>query len=157
LLPLGLRALSGLHSFDQIYYLEWMQREIDTVKRRTAKWEPVPEDREPPRLPIYIVSSIFLPLASGFHKSTDKGVSEIRGSQIALELMQYKHQHGKYPPSLSALGKAGEVVDACNGQPFHYRRAGKGFILYSIGLDGKDDGGSELVKGNGDIVWKTPR
>lgn len=155
-LPLGLRALSGLHSFDKIYYLEWMQREIDTVKRRTVKWEPVPEDREPPRLPIYIVSSICLPLASGFHKSTDKGVSEIRGSQIALELMQYKHQHGEYPPSLSALGNSGEVVDACNGQAYHYKRVGNGYTLYSIGLDGKDDGGRKIVNGMGDIVWETP-
>jgi hypothetical protein len=32
----------------------------------------------------------------------------------------------------------------------HYRREGKGYCLYSVGNNGKDDGGKGIVNGNGD-------
>jgi len=44
--------------------------------------------------------------------------------------------------------------DPFSGKPFCYRMEGQGFTLYSVGEDGRDDGGKPSVKrGPRDIVW----
>jgi hypothetical protein len=64
----------------------------------------------------------------------------------AIALQRYQLRHGKFPPDLDSLAPeflATVPVDYMNGQPLHYRVEPDGaFLLYSVGLDGKDDGGS---------------
>jgi hypothetical protein len=65
---------------------------------------------------------------------------------IACALERYRLAHGAYPAALDALVPA--YIDALphdvmNGEPFHYRVNGDGtFLLYSVGWDQKDDGGT---------------
>lgn len=79
---------------------------------------------------------------------------------------------GSYPESLAAL--APEVAkqlphDPMSGQPFHYERTADGrFRLWSVGWNGKDDGGTVALTGTpasksrnldfeqGDWVWPRP-
>ena len=64
---------------------------------------------------------------------------------VACALERHQRAHGRYPESLSDLGPATLKAlpdDWMSGQPFHYRRTGDGrFELWSVGPDGKDDGG----------------
>jgi hypothetical protein len=43
----------------------------------------------------------------------------------------------------------------------HYRREGSGYVLYSVGVNGADDGGQDSntdpTSGADDIVVRTPR
>ncbi|MBU6411126.1 MAG: type II secretion system protein GspG, partial [Verrucomicrobia bacterium] len=81
-------------------------------------------------------------------------------ARIACALERYRLAHGVYPESLDAL--APQFIekmprDIINGQPLHYRRTGNGkFVLYSVGWDGKDDGGhaSGVSYDKGDWVWQ---
>ena len=86
-------------------------------------------------------------------------------ARVACALERYRLAHGEYPATLEAL--APQCIeklphDIINGQPLHYRRTEDGkFVLYSIGWNEKDDGGTvALTKGgrvdleNGDWVWK---
>jgi hypothetical protein len=63
----------------------------------------------------------------------------------AIALKRYQLKHGNYPADLNSL--APEFVqavplDPADGMPLRYRRdAGGTFLLYSIGDNGKDDGG----------------
>ncbi len=65
-----------------------------------------------------------------------------------LALCRYQLQHGEYPARLEAL--VPEFLSALphdwmNGQALQYRRKGDGdFLLYSVGIDGIDDGGNAL-------------
>jgi hypothetical protein len=83
-----------------------------------------------------------------------------------LALERYRLRHGAYPPALSAL--VPELLretprDLMDGQPLRYRRKDDGtFLLYSIGEDGKDDGGDPTAAKSGytaffwngrDCVW----
>ena len=34
------------------------------------------------------------------------------------------------------------MVDPVTGRPLHYRRQANGFVLYSVGTDQEDDGGT---------------
>ncbi|HUA37640.1 MAG TPA: hypothetical protein VMA35_04485 [Candidatus Sulfopaludibacter sp.] len=103
--------------------------------------------------------------------ATVRKVAAIQASidlaRVACALERYRLAHGEYPETLDAL--APQFIeqlphDIINGQPLHYRReAGGRFTLYSVGWNGKDDGGTvALTKGgnvdreNGDWVWQYP-
>jgi hypothetical protein len=85
---------------------------------------------------------------------------------IALELKLYKARHGQYPATLAEIEPTfGRALpeDPYANAPLIYRREGEGFVLYSFGQDGDDDGGLDrddpLFKyyDNMDITWKTTR
>lgn len=86
---------------------------------------------------------------------------------VACALERYRFAHGNYPDSLDAL--APQFIeklphDIINGGDLKYRRTGDSFVLYSIGWNEKDDGGTQvrLINGNvrdlenGDWVWPYP-
>ena len=88
-------------------------------------------------------------------------------ARTACALERHRLAHGKYPETLDALAPqfiAKVPPDPIGGQPLHYRLTDDGhFILYSVGLNEKDDGGTEsLTKGgsvdldNGDWVRRYP-
>jgi hypothetical protein len=63
----------------------------------------------------------------------------------ALALEQFHTRHGMYPKSLAELSPEflkGQLVDFMDGQPLRYQLDRDGhFLLYSVGLDGVDNGG----------------
>jgi hypothetical protein len=70
-------------------------------------------------------------------------------SSIAVALRLYQTEHGSYPPALDALPRG--PVDPFSGRPYVYRREGAGFVLYSVGEDGIDQGASSEEM---DIVFR---
>ena len=88
----------------------------------------------------------------------------------ALALKRYQLAHGDYPSDLSSLVPRflpSIPRDPADGQPLRYRLKPDGtFLLYSIGLDGKDNGGDpspadgktksfSWLRGR-DLVWPSP-
>ncbi len=81
--------------------------------------------------------------------------------QAALGCHVYKKVHGRYPNTLKVLVLSilKELEpDPFTGKPLIYKRKGNGFQLYSVGPDGRDNGGKDLWngsrKGSYDIAWK---
>ncbi len=80
---------------------------------------------------------------------------------LALRLAQARAD--RLPQALGDL-LADRPLDPFTGNPFIYKPDpdGKGFLLYSVGPDGKDDGGSIVAAANGEkpsdlgIHWKVP-
>lgn len=80
---------------------------------------------------------------------------------IACTLERHWLAHGKYPETLAELVPTYLVkvpLDIIDGQPLHYRHTDNGkFLLYSVGLDGKDDNGKPTTSHNadetGDWIW----
>lgn len=92
-------------------------------------------------------------------RASDHTRCSFDGMRLMLALEAYKARHGAYPQALAAL--APEFIDAVPDDPFapdgawRYRlvEAGEvsreapgvkmGYVLYSVGYDGKDNGGRE--------------
>lgn len=84
-------------------------------------------------------------------------------SRMAIALERYKLAHGVYPESLDVLAPhflPKLPNDVIGGQPLHYRKTDAGFVLYSVGWNEKDDGGTvaytqrgAVDPENGDWVW----
>ncbi len=66
-------------------------------------------------------------------------------AMTAIALKRYQLKHGNYPANLNLLVPelvASVPLDPVDGQPLRYRLKADGtFLLYSIGANGKDDGG----------------
>ncbi len=85
-------------------------------------------------------------------------VADVRVARTGLALLQYRQTHGSFPQTLDALRLA-DVTDPFTGKPLFYRRDDKGFILYSVGGDLKDNDGSPKQpkqQADYDIVWRFP-
>jgi hypothetical protein len=69
---------------------------------------------------------------------------------VQLALQAFSVEHGAYPATLEVLVNAGYLPQlptdpfALSGS-FHYSRKGAGYLLYSLGPDGKDDGGKPIM------------
>ncbi len=89
-------------------------------------------------------------------------------ARVACALERYRLAHGGYPETLDALTPqfiAQLPHDIINGQPLHYRRTNNSkFVLYSVGWNETDDGGtvvflqngSTVDRDKGDWVWQYP-
>ncbi len=89
--------------------------------------------------------------------------------RVACALERHRLAHGAFPESLATLEPQFITKlphDVINGQPLKYRREPDGsFILYSVGWNETDDGGTVVMKGKnsatvdpdkGDWVWRYP-
>jgi hypothetical protein len=81
----------------------------------------------------------------------------------AIGLKRYQLKHGNYPPNLDSLVPEFLSViptDPVDGKPLNYRLKADGtFLLYSVGENGKDDGGDpSLKKGveSSSFNWQNP-
>jgi hypothetical protein len=83
---------------------------------------------------------------------------------LACALERYRLANGQFPETLEALAPrfiSHAPNDVITGQPYKYRRdAGGQFILYSVGWNEKDDGGTPgktlFDLAQGDWVWSYP-
>ena len=72
--------------------------------------------------------------------------ARLRTARGAMAVERYRLAHGALPSSLGDLvpGQLDVVPeDPYTGQPLRYEKLGKGFVVYSVGPDGRDDAGWE--------------
>lgn len=89
----------------------------------------------------------------------DEAIAQRALLRAALALYEHKAQHDAFPASLSEVHIEGLPIpnDVFSGKPFIYRREGDGFVLYSIGVNLKDDGGRGARSFlEGDLPWPPP-
>jgi hypothetical protein len=103
-------------------------------------------------------------LGTAFDKSI-MGQTKVRLSIVACALERFYLAHQRYPESLSNLTPRflpTVPIDPMGRKPWNYRlsEGKKGFVLYSVGKNGFDDGGysdprtsSYQPSGRDDIVW----
>jgi hypothetical protein len=83
---------------------------------------------------------------------------ELAAAALAVE--RYRLARGSLPESLGQLVPgylAATPVDPFDGLALRFKRTDRGFILYSVGEDGKDDGGKEDPRKICDLVFRVER
>lgn len=116
------------------------------------------EVRKEPATGKYRLSSILMPAVWRIKEIHLETAARMRITRSGLALLEHKQVHGTFPPTLDALGLEG-LSDPFVDQPLRYRADGDGFVVYSIGKDLKDNGGSAKQpkqKTDFDIVWQFP-
>ena len=104
-----------------------------------------------------ILAQITAPAILRAIEAFDRAVAQAQNAHQALALKRYKQTQGQYPDQLQQL-ISGDFkalpIDPFNGEPFHYKKEGEGFLLYSVGRNRVDEGGISGSRMDGDIVWR---
>jgi hypothetical protein len=107
--------------------------------------------------PYDMFSRMLLPALGGIAEKCARGQTSADLARIACALERYRLANGQFPETLEALApKLIEKLphDIINGQPLKYRRTDDGqFILYSVGWNETDDGGTLGLTKNGNVDW----
>jgi len=85
-----------------------------------------------------------LPAVDNVQTKADRAEQTHRNLLVAFALSAHRREHGRFPEKLDALAPAHPPIvpgDLFSGGNLVYRPDGDGFLLYSVGVDGKDNGG----------------
>lgn len=129
---------------DELFYMRKMESQIAAARfpYRLVKPE-VREER--PAFPVYAIgSTILCPNFGESARQRDETVARVYGDRILIALATHKYLFSSYPKSLRELSQLFDwplPKDPFSGKDFIYKRRDKGFVLYSIGRNLKDDGG----------------
>jgi acetyl esterase/lipase len=88
--------------------------------------------------------SLLLPAVGAAVGAEDRGTMQFEVTRLAFAVAAYHADRGTYPEKLADLVPkyVAEVSkDIFNASDLHYRQEGGGYLLYSVGRNGKDDGG----------------
>ncbi len=96
-----------------------------------------------------VMISLLLPALRAMTDAEDRQNTTLDLTRLAAALAVYRAEHGAYPQKLdelvpSVLKKL--PVDLYNAKPFIYQRKDDGYLLYSTGENGADDGGSNAQR-----------
>ena len=92
--------------------------------------------------------SLLIPAFNKVADAADRAEQVHRNGILATSLAAYFADTGNYPEALADLvPKYLTKVpgDAFNEKPLTYRKTGKGYLFYSVGTNGIDDGGKLLT------------
>jgi len=152
--------ISGVAYLDELAYLDTMETMIDAAGR------PWPERMRAFKAGagtpggfggnswIYPVTHQILPGYTRAAKSAVRHAAKLRAARAALAVAGYQLEHGELPEELDALtpGTLEQVPrDPADGKQIRLIRKDDLWRFYSIGPDGKDDGGT--AKDQEDVVF----
>ena len=129
---------------DHATYLRLLQQEASA-----------PLASNPPRSPVprfCCFTRMLLPDLARARDSSLSHLARVRCTAAGLAVLKYRQEHGTWPESLARIAPGMTVLpkDPFDGMPLRYHVTENGFVVYSIGKDRKDDGGSAAL----DDVWR---
>jgi len=98
----------------------------------------------------YILSGLSLSALSRLPAREAEGLARLRVAQAALAIERFRLANGRLPKELNELipGFLSVVpIDPFDGAQLRYKLRPKGYVVYSVGADGRDDDGAEAPAG----------
>jgi hypothetical protein len=91
-----------------------------------------------------ILISLLMPAYNKLQPAADRAEQGQRNQYLAFALAAYRADHGRYPERLDVLAPKylSEIPgDLFSGKALIYRPSKDGYLLYSVGVNGRDEGG----------------
>jgi hypothetical protein len=145
---LALYDASGLLDIDQACYLDMIARYIHLAQGAlpTREKEGAALRAQVESLSRYHFFSRGLSYLNSVLTKDTQQIGRLRNASAAISIERYRFANGKLPDHLDELVPvflAAVPTDPFDGQPLRYKKLAKGYVVYSVGEDGKDDGGDE--------------
>ena len=142
----------GLVDLDYLAYLGFLDSFLGTTNiafpRRLEEIHALQQEHSSLRvLPIARMNAALL---SNTAKIEARLQARLRAIGVALSVERYRIANGVLPDSLSAVVPkflTAVPTDPFDGQPLRYKKLANGYVVYSVGEDGKDNGGVEPRQG----------
>jgi hypothetical protein len=143
----GAYRVSGLLARDKAFYLESMGRSIafaELPPEERIRKGPLPSLGTTNRYLFF--SRQLLPALSQVIVRADEYSARMRVVEAALGVERFRLAHsGALPDGLAELAPGllkAVPLDPYDGQPLRYKKLSRGYVVYSIGPNQKDDGGA---------------
>jgi len=146
---LGLYRATGLADKGALIYLDMMQACIEATRlppHQRQKATDAAQAKLAATSKIHVLLHIFAPAFSRVTTLDIRSLAQLRTARAALAIQRYRLATSKLPDALADLVPT--YLDAVPKDPFdgkdlRYKKLETGFVVYSIGEDGSDDGGKE--------------
>jgi len=136
------------------------QPSMDTLQSDAARWR-----THYLRNRSRVLAALAVPAWVSAKKAETRAEAALAVAEVAMALKLYQGEHGEYPESLDALSGAFLPVvptDPFTDKPLVYVRRDGGFLVYSVGPNGKDDAGvtenwkdgQKVDAGTDDVAWR---
>ncbi|NIP25187.1 MAG: hypothetical protein GWN67_12710 [Phycisphaerae bacterium] len=152
--PLGVLAIwlyrfAGLADMDAAIYLDLMGDYIKAIQlppQQRKEAADAVDARFDKTSRIHMLVHILMPALSRVTTLDLRSISQVRAAHVGLTVERYRLATGKLPDTLAELTPTyldAVVKDPFDGKDLRYKKLETGFVVYSIGEDGNDDGGKE--------------
>jgi len=103
-----------------------------------------------------LLLKIFLPPVYKIIEISYRAKVDVESTLPLIAILRYKQDVGDYPENLDKLVEAGYLkkipIDPFSDKPLGYKKTDDDFIIYSVGLNGVDDGGQPHRDKKGKII-----
>ncbi len=103
-----------------------------------------------------VLLTMFLQEEPLYSQTEDRWTMRFELDKLSFALAAYHADHDTYPKKLTDLAPRYVVEvpkDIFNNSELHYRLEGRGYLLYSVGVNGKDDGAKSYENRKKDEDW----
>jgi len=155
-LAIALYKFVGLADMDAIMYLDLMNDYMKAIQLPLHERQDAADaigTKIETTSKIHIILRMIMPALSRFITIDIRTIAHLRTAQVGLAIERYRLATGSLPKTLAELAPI--YLDALPKDPFdgkdiRYKKLEAGFVVYSIGEDGSDDGGKEKqrIKGS---------
>lgn len=150
-------AFKPLSLADHAAYLRIMDEYTRSAREPYLPGEQSVLDGQMSRL--HVVTSMIVPALGRVKEVYWEMIAQVRVTRTGLALLKSRKAGGSFPNTLQELALK-QADDPFSKGALVYKSGPEGFILYSVGPDGKDNDGAlkqKNQKTDWDIVWKFPR
>ena len=148
-LLIGLSKTTGAFERDRKFYLDCIEKSVAAASlpfpERLKLGLQIPNPRAAPRYSM--MTAILLPKLAELFASEADTTARLRSAQMALAVERFRRRHeGRLPARLEELVPdycKAVPVDLFDGKQLRFRTFASGYVIYSIGPDGRDDDGAE--------------
>ncbi|NQU10585.1 hypothetical protein HQ590_07340 [bacterium] len=128
---------TGWGDLDLLAYLRYSERALRAAQQSLPERLATMESSDT-GVPVYFVlTAVLLGRSHPLTVKEAKIVARLRCARAAVEIERRRLATGSLPADLGQ----GLPPDPFAGQPLRYKKLAKGYVVYSVGKDGKDDGG----------------
>ena len=143
---------------DHAVYLESMRKSAQWLERPYAPEGPNAQEEIWDLAKGYMLTNMLVPAVERMKVIHCEMIAEVHVTRAGLALLRHRQAHSVFPQTLDDLGLR-KLTDPFTQEPLHYRVEGDGFVVYSMGEDLKDNGGSARQpkqRTDYDLVWRFP-
>jgi hypothetical protein len=144
----GFIKATGVFERDLNFYLYAMQTNIMLAEKFPKNVMQISNAQDyietTARKNYYIFSMMLLPALGSAVMREAVEVAQVRMAETSLAVERYRLANGRLPESLEKLVPAylpAVPQDPCDGKLLRFRLLEKGYLIYSVGKDGMDNGG----------------
>lgn len=141
-----LAMLPGVVSSQQAGCLRFMNKAVEIARQTPEAWAPQFNQirAEIPNLPV--LARLLAPAIDKVAEACRRNHAILRCTIVAVAMERYRKDKGRWPESIAELVTAGHLkaapTDPFDGKPIRLKRLADGWLVWAIGMDGVDHGGT---------------